>query len=71
MINTLHVAPLTLDAARRFGAIKYRLESAGTRLADADLLIGATCLAYRATLVTHNQRHFNRIPGLVLEDWLA
>jgi tRNA(fMet)-specific endonuclease VapC len=32
-------------------------------------LIAATALAHNVTLVTHNTREFERVPGLKLEDW--
>ena len=35
-----------------------------------DLFIAATALVNDYTLVTHNTRHFSRIPGLKLEDWI-
>ena len=34
-----------------------------------DLLIAATALADGMTVVTHNVREFQRIEGLILEDW--
>lgn len=57
-------------AARHFGRIKAELERAGLRLADLDLQIASIALYHGIPLVTHNQAHFKRIPGLVLEDWL-
>ena len=33
------------------------------------LIIAATALAYDATLVTGNARHFSRFDGLRLDDW--
>jgi tRNA(fMet)-specific endonuclease VapC len=39
-------------------------------IADFDLAIAATALAHGLTMVTHNTRHFNRVPGLVLDDWI-
>ncbi len=64
---------LLLDdrAARRFGSLKVALERRGERLDDADLQIAAMALSLAAPLVTHNYRHFSRIPDLSLEDWLA
>ena len=61
---------LELPAARLFGDLKAALEQQGQRLPDADLLIAAICLANNATLVTGNRRHFDRIPRLVIEDWI-
>lgn len=63
---------LGLDGAvvERFGALKASLESQGQRLADFDLLIAAVTLARGAVLVTGNRRHYDRVPGLELEDWV-
>ena len=58
-------------AAERFGAIKADLRKRGEIIPDFDILIGAVALSNDATLVTHNLRHFQRIPGLVLEDWMG
>ena len=68
----LHFPPLTLDraSARIFGDLKSGLEREGQRLPDADLLIASICLAHGAVLVTGNRRHFDRIPGLTIEDWI-
>jgi tRNA(fMet)-specific endonuclease VapC len=38
-------------------------------IGDMDLATAATALAHGLMLVTHNTRHFRRIPGLQLEDW--
>jgi len=52
-----------------FGEIKAKLEIAGTRLEDMDLMIAATAIYMNLSLVTNNRKHFNRIDDLVLEDW--
>jgi tRNA(fMet)-specific endonuclease VapC len=58
------------QAARRFGRTKADLERAGVRLSDLDLQIASIALEYGVPLVTHNLRHFERVPGLTIEDWL-
>lgn len=36
----------------------------------ADTLIAAHALSLDVPLVTNNAKHFNRVPGLVLKNWL-
>jgi tRNA(fMet)-specific endonuclease VapC len=69
-LNTLPVLAPDLATARLFGEVKARLVTAGQVVADADLFIAAVALSRGATLVTGNRRHYERIPGLVFEDWL-
>lgn len=57
-------------SAHRFGVLKVELERRGERLDDADLQIAAIALSRDLPLVTHNSRHFSRVPELTLEDWL-
>ncbi len=43
----------------------------GTPVSEPDLRIASICIAAGATLATGNVRHFDRVPGLSVEDWLA
>ena len=52
-----------------YGEIRCNLEHTGMRVDQFDLLIGATALHYQLTLVTSNIRHFERMTGLVIENW--
>jgi tRNA(fMet)-specific endonuclease VapC len=47
------------------------LAARGERLDDADILIGATARMLGIGVATGNVRHFSRIEGLAVEDWLA
>ena len=69
-LDTLDVIGLDRGSARVFGDTKALLQRAGVGIADADLFIGSAALAHGATVVTGNTRHFEGIPGLVLEDWI-
>lgn len=48
---------------------KARLRKAGTPTDDFDLLIGSTAVTHKLILVTKNTKHFERINGIILEDW--
>ena len=63
--EVLPIGPSISDFAR----LKADSESKGCRLDNYDLLIAATAITSNMTLVTHNIRHFERIPGLKLIDW--
>jgi tRNA(fMet)-specific endonuclease VapC len=69
-LATLPVLGLDALSAQIFGEVKALLERKGMRLADADLFIGAIAAAKRATVVTGNRRHYERIPGVSMEDWI-
>ena len=56
---------------RRFGELKAALEKKGVPLADADLLVAATALESADLLVTGNTKHFSRIEGLNLANWIG
>ena len=70
VLPRIPVLPVDLQAARIYGELRATLESAGTKLADLDLLIASVALAHRLVLVTGNTRHMKQVPGLRVEDWL-
>ncbi len=69
-LETLAVLGLDQTSAQRFGESKSNLEREGELIPDADLFIASIALANGAGIVTGNQRHFVRIPGLTVEDWI-
>jgi tRNA(fMet)-specific endonuclease VapC len=69
-LATLPVLGLDELSVQIFGEAKALLERQGRRLSDADLFIGAIAASKRATVVTGNRRHYQRIPGVVVEDWI-
>jgi predicted nucleic acid-binding protein len=60
-----------LDCAEEFGRLRGDLRRPGITVDNMELLIATTALVYDLTLVTHNTRNFQNIPGLRLEDWLT
>jgi len=53
-----------------FASEKARLWSIGQKIADFDLLIGATAVYHGLVLVTNNTKHFERMQSLRLENWM-
>ncbi len=70
LLLELPVLPWTGVAADCYGQIGAMLKRQGTLVGEMDTLIAAHALAENLILVTHNTRHFKRIPGLKLEDWI-
>ena len=70
MRSAQNVLPFDTLAARTFGALKASLERKGTPLAEPDLRIASIALARGLILVTRNTRHFQRVPGLTVENWI-
>jgi tRNA(fMet)-specific endonuclease VapC len=63
------VTVLSLSPAiwKRFAHIRGSLRRRGQLIPDFDILIAATAIHHDLTLVTRNQKHLARIPGLKLD----
>lgn len=59
------------SAAVIFGKLKAMLKRQGNLINDSDLFIAAVALSTESILVTNNIRHFDRIDGLNLENWVT
>jgi tRNA(fMet)-specific endonuclease VapC len=70
LLAAVPVLAFERSAADHYGRVRAALERRGERLADPDLRIASTVLAHQATLISGNVRHFQRIAGLQVEDWL-
>ena len=57
-------------AGGAYGRLRAELERAGTPLSEPDMRIAAIALTRDLTVVTGNVRHFSRVPGLQVENWL-
>lgn len=57
-------------AAAAHGRLRAQLRQAGTPIGDFDEMIAAHALSVGAVLVTGNERHFRRISGLAVENWI-
>ena len=69
-VESVPVLPFDAAAAGRLGGVAVALARAGTPIGVVDTLIAAQALAADLTLVSNNTKHFGRVAGLKLEDWL-
>jgi tRNA(fMet)-specific endonuclease VapC len=64
------VVPFDAAAAEKFAKVAADLAEGGTPIGTFDTLVAAQALALGLTVVTNNTRHFGRVAGLKVENWL-
>lgn len=64
------VLPLSLKSARIAAEIQADLRKKRTEIGHTDTLIAGIALSHNLQIVTNNTRHFERIKGLEIENWL-
>lgn len=67
-VEALTVLPLDRVAASNAAGVRRHLESAGRTIGMADSLIAGIALSHDLPLLTRNRSHFDRVPGLRLEQ---
>ncbi len=65
----ISVVDFTATDAQAAGEIRATLERAGKRIGEYDTLIAGQAFRRNLILVTANTREFDRVKGLVVEDW--
>lgn len=66
LFSTIPVSEAIIDV---YAKTRATLELQGIRIDDIDLLIASTAIYHNLIVVTHNVKHFDRIPGLQVTDW--
>lgn len=69
LVARLEVLPLDSRAAYHFGQIRAALYAIGQPIGPYDMLIAGHARASGLILVTNNINEFERVPGLLLENW--
>jgi tRNA(fMet)-specific endonuclease VapC len=67
--NIIQTIGITLDIADKFGKIKTYLRTNGVTVDDFDILIGATAIVNKLTLITNNNKHFVNMSEIIITDW--
>ena len=65
------VLPMPENAGKTYSAIRASLESKGRPIVNNDLWIAAHAKAAALTIVTNNEREFQRVPGLKVQNWVG
>ena len=65
----IEIVPI-ITGLRIYGKEKARLRSIGRQIGDLDLFIGSTAIANDLVMVTRNLREFERIKGIIIENWI-
>lgn len=58
------------ESARHYGRVRSYLEKKGTPIGPLDLMIASHAQRMNFTLVTNNVKEFDRVPHLIIEDWV-
>jgi len=69
MAARLEVMPFDKKAAYHFGQIRAELYRTGHPIGPYDMMIAGQARAIGLILVTNNVKEFERVQGLLLEDW--
>ena len=67
-IDLLPALSLPETAAEAYGTIRAELQANGEMIGNNDLWIDAHALASKLTLVTNNEREFQRVRGLKAQN---
>jgi predicted nucleic acid-binding protein len=65
------ILPLTWPVLDRAAQIWAELRRSGRLIGEVDILTAGMALEYRMALATRNTEHFQRVEGLVVENWAA
>jgi tRNA(fMet)-specific endonuclease VapC len=69
LFEPIHSFDFNDHCAFYYAQIRADLAQHGKMIGANDLMIAAIAMANKLTLVTHNIDEFERVPGLVIEDW--
>ncbi|MBM9575537.1 type II toxin-antitoxin system VapC family toxin [Leptospira sp. 201903070] len=69
-LSYLNILPFVSEDTNKAAKIRVELEKVGKPIGPFDLLIASQALSNKLTIVTNNEKEFNRIKDLKIENWL-
>lgn len=70
-LSSLNKVNYDEKCAIEYGKIRAELERKGQVIGSLDMLIAAHAKSMGITLVTNNTKEFDRVDGLVVENWVV
>ena len=70
LMQMIQPSPLPMAAAEHYGDIRAVLQKQGRPIGNTDLWLAAHARAEGWVLVTNNTREFERVPHLLVENWV-
>jgi tRNA(fMet)-specific endonuclease VapC len=69
LTTLIPVLPMAVDVAQAYGALRSTLAARGELIGNNDLWIAAHARSRGLIVVTNNERAFQRVDGLSVENW--
>jgi len=69
LTTLIPVLPMAIEVARTYGSIRAELAARGELIGNNDLWIAAHAKSCGLTVVTNNEREFQRVEGLAVQNW--
>ncbi|MEO0488861.1 MAG: type II toxin-antitoxin system VapC family toxin [Cyanobacteria bacterium J06659_2] len=69
ILSSVNILPFSNAEAEQAAQIRATLKSQGQPIGAYDVLIASTALQHDLIMVTANQREFERVPDLQIENW--
>jgi tRNA(fMet)-specific endonuclease VapC len=70
VLSRVRCVPWDETAATCFATVAAEPHKAGTPIGSMDAMLAGHAMAVCAIFVTNNGRHFDRVPGLIVENWV-
>jgi tRNA(fMet)-specific endonuclease VapC len=69
-LTPLEILAFDFPATLEYGKIRAALEQKGTPIGALDTFIAAHARSLNLTLVSNNEKEFQRVPDLAIENWV-
>lgn len=70
LLPNIQILPFDEGSAKVYGKLRAEMEKRGLTLNEPDMRIAAIALYNSLTIITGNPRHFTKVSGLMVENWL-